>query len=187
MAAAARIARRSTRTTACRCRPSDPAYTLRRVWLTEEEQDGYYYGFANEGLWPLCHIAFVRPIFREADWQQYVAVNQQFADAVVAEAKREDPIVLVQDYHFALLPRMIRERLPQCDDRHVLAYPLAQCGDLRHLPLARGDHRRASRLLDPGLPHAGPLQQLPGGGRPLRGKPDRPRAATRSPSAARKP
>ncbi|KLK94223.1 alpha,alpha-trehalose-phosphate synthase [Microvirga vignae] len=93
--------------------PAHPSYTLRRVWLTDEEQDGYYYGAANEGLWPLCHIAFVRPIFREQDWQLYRAVNEKFADAVVAEAKREDPIILVQDYHFALLPRMIRNRLPQ--------------------------------------------------------------------------
>jgi len=93
--------------------PDQPAYSLRRVWLSEEEQDGYYYGFANEGLWPLCHIAFVRPIFRQSDWAHYVAVNRRFAEAVVEEAQREDPIVLVQDYHFALLPRMIRERLPR--------------------------------------------------------------------------
>ena len=93
--------------------PARPAYSLRRVWLTDEEQDGYYYGFSNEGMWPLCHIAFVRPIFRESDWSHYVAVNRRFAEAVVQEASREDPIVLVQDYHFALLPRMIRERLPR--------------------------------------------------------------------------
>ena len=93
--------------------PAKPAYSLRRVWLTEDEQDGYYYGFSNEGMWPLCHIAFVRPIFRESDWLHYVAVNRRFAEAVVQEASREDPIVLVQDYHFALLPRMIRERLPR--------------------------------------------------------------------------
>jgi trehalose 6-phosphate synthase len=92
--------------------PSDPAYTLRRVWLTDEEQDGYYYGFANEGLWPLCHIAFVRPTFRAENWSQYLAVNTRFADVVVEEAGRDDPIVLVQDYHFALLPRLIRNRLP---------------------------------------------------------------------------
>ena len=92
--------------------PGNPAYTLRRVWLTEEEQEGYYYGFANEGLWPLCHIAFVRPTFRHEDWQQYVAINRRFADAVIEEARRPDPIVLVHDYHFALLPRMVRERLP---------------------------------------------------------------------------
>jgi trehalose 6-phosphate synthase len=93
--------------------PADPAYMLRRVWLSEEEQEGYYYGFANEGLWPLCHIAFIRPVFRESDWQHYVAVNERFAEAVVKEATQDDPIVLVQDYHFALLPRMVRRRLPK--------------------------------------------------------------------------
>jgi len=93
--------------------PSSPAYTLRRVWISEEEQDGYYYGFANEGLWPLCHIAFVRPTFREEDWTLYERVNERFADAVAREARTENPIVLVQDYHFALAPRMIRERLPK--------------------------------------------------------------------------
>jgi trehalose 6-phosphate synthase len=93
--------------------PDAPAYTLRRIWISDEEQDGYYYGLANEGLWPLCHIAFVRPQFREADWQQYEVVNERFADAVVQEAKTQDPIVLVQDYHFALAPRMIRQRLPR--------------------------------------------------------------------------
>ena len=93
--------------------PDGPAYALRRVWISDEEQDGYYYGLANEGLWPLCHIAFVRPTFRERDWAHYVAVNQRFADVVVEEADRDDPIVLVQDYHFALLPRMLRRRLPR--------------------------------------------------------------------------
>jgi alpha,alpha-trehalose-phosphate synthase [UDP-forming] len=93
--------------------PDNPSYALRRVWLTEEEYRGYYLGFANEGLWPLCHIAFTRPIFRASDWEAYEAVNRKFADTVVAEARNERPIVLVQDYHFALLPRMIRERLPE--------------------------------------------------------------------------
>jgi trehalose 6-phosphate synthase len=92
--------------------PERPAYTLRRIWLSDEEQDGYYYGFANEGLWPLCHIAFVRPSFRESDWALYRKVNAKFAQAVASEARQPDPIVLVQDYHFALLPKMVRERLP---------------------------------------------------------------------------
>jgi trehalose-6-phosphate synthase len=92
--------------------PEAPSYSLRRVWLTEEEEDGYYCGFANEGLWPLCHIVFVRPQFREQDWRMYRAVNERFADAVETEARRSDPIVLIQDYHFSLLPRMIRDRLP---------------------------------------------------------------------------
>jgi trehalose 6-phosphate synthase/phosphatase len=93
--------------------PGHPEYTLRRVWLTAEEEQGYYYGFANEGLWPLCHVAHVRPVFRQSDWEQYRRINQRFADAVVAEAQREDPVVLVQDYHFALLPALIRVRLPR--------------------------------------------------------------------------
>lgn len=93
--------------------PDRPEYTLRRIWLSKEEENGYYYGFANEGLWPLCHIAHVRPIFRSSDWEQYVAINQRFADAVVKEAGTEDPVVLVQDYHFALLPGMIRTALPK--------------------------------------------------------------------------
>ena len=92
--------------------PVKPAYSLRRVWLTEEEEAGYYYGFANEGLWPLCHIAHVRPTFRADDRKQYIEANSKFARAVAEEAKTPDPIVLVQDYHFALLPRMIRETLP---------------------------------------------------------------------------
>ncbi len=93
--------------------PANPSYTLRRVWLSEEEEKGYYYGFANEGLWPLCHIAHVRPVFRSSDWAQYEAVNRRFADAVVQEARTDDPVVLVQDYNFALLPRMVREALPK--------------------------------------------------------------------------
>jgi len=92
--------------------PEQPGYRLRRVWLTEMEENGYYYGFANEGLWPLCHIAHVRPTFRTSDWDQYVQVNRKFARTVVDESKSSDPIVLVQDYHFALLPRMIRDALP---------------------------------------------------------------------------
>jgi trehalose 6-phosphate synthase len=93
--------------------PNEPSYTLRRVWVNDEEQDGYYYGFANEGLWPLCHIAFVRPTFRESDWAFYERINARFAEAVAREAQTEDPVVLVQDYHFALAPRMIRALLPK--------------------------------------------------------------------------
>jgi trehalose-6-phosphate synthase len=93
--------------------PGEESYLLRRVWLTEEEENGYYYGFANEGLWPLCHLAHERPLFRAEDWQHYVHVNRKFADAVCEEVDSDDPIVLVQDYHFALAPRMIREKLPR--------------------------------------------------------------------------
>jgi len=93
--------------------PGDPHYTLRRVWLTKEEEEGYYYGFANEGLWPLCHIAHTRPIFRADDWKHYQAVNRKFADAVLQEMEgTTNPVVLVQDYHFALLPRLIKQSRP---------------------------------------------------------------------------
>jgi alpha,alpha-trehalose-phosphate synthase [UDP-forming] len=93
--------------------PDDPRYTLRRVWLGKEEEQGYYYGFANEGLWPLCHIAHTRPIFRADDWQHYQQVNRKFTDAVLEEiGNTPGPVILVQDYHFALLPRMIKEKRP---------------------------------------------------------------------------
>ncbi len=93
--------------------PGEEAYSLRRLWLTEAEERGYYYGFANEGLWPLCHIAHARPEFRTGDFEQYQRVNLRFARAVVEEVTVPDPIVLVQDYHFALLPRMLRTLLPR--------------------------------------------------------------------------
>jgi len=93
--------------------PDEPQYMLRRVWLTKEEEERYYYGFANEGMWPLCHIAHTRPIFRGEDWEAYRQVNAKFARAVLEEMEgAENPIVLVQDYHFALLPRMIKEKRP---------------------------------------------------------------------------
>lgn len=92
--------------------PGEESYVVRRVWLSPEEEKGYYYGFSNEGLWPLCHIAHARPIFRSDDWRHYRAVNEKFAETICAEVDSKDPIVLVQDYHFGLAPRLIRERLP---------------------------------------------------------------------------
>ncbi len=93
--------------------PSDPKYTLKRVWLSEEEEKGYYYGFSNESIWPLCHIAHTRPVFKKTDWDQYKAVNQKFADALIEEIREEkNPIVLIQDFHFALLPKLIKEERP---------------------------------------------------------------------------
>lgn len=93
--------------------PDSPRYTLRRVWLSRDEEEGYYCGFSNEGLWPLCHIAHTRPIFRASDWEQYKLVNRKFADALIEEmATTEKPVVIVQDYHFALLPKLIKERRP---------------------------------------------------------------------------
>src|SRR5271169_7035574 len=93
--------------------PDKPEYTLRRVWLPKEIEDGYYYGFSNEGLWPLCHIAHTRPNFRASDWEAYQLVNRKFADAVLHEMEgNANPIVFAQDYHFALLPRMVKAARP---------------------------------------------------------------------------
>ncbi len=92
--------------------PSKPTYFLKRVWLTAEEERGYYYGFSNEGFWPLCHISHMRPVFRVTDWHEYYKVNQKFAEALLSELPDESPLILVQDYHFALLPAMIKEARP---------------------------------------------------------------------------
>ena len=93
--------------------PGKYAYTLRRVWLTPEEEQGYYYGFANEALWPLCHIAFTQPVFRQSDWETYCRVNEKFADAVLEEMNSDTGFVFIQDYHFALLPRILKKRRPE--------------------------------------------------------------------------
>ncbi len=93
--------------------PENPEYTLRRVWLSREQEEGYYYGFSNEGLWPLCHLAYVRPAFRDSDWQAYGEVNNRFAQVVAQEATVPDPVVLIQDFHFGLLPRLVRARIPK--------------------------------------------------------------------------
>ncbi|HSC78069.1 MAG TPA: trehalose-6-phosphate synthase [Candidatus Acidoferrales bacterium] len=93
--------------------PEKPSYTLKRVWLSKEQEEGYYYGFANSALWPLCHIAYRRPVFRQQDWKAYREVNELFAEAVAEEIGNERAFVFVQDYHLALLPRMLKERCPR--------------------------------------------------------------------------
>ena len=92
--------------------PEDPSYTLRRVWLTKEQEEGYYHGLSNEGLWPLCHITFTRPVFDPRHWEMYREVNAQFGDAVLEEAGDRPTFVFIQDYHFALLPRYLKDRNP---------------------------------------------------------------------------
>lgn len=92
--------------------PNDNRYILKRVWLSKEEEEGYYYGFSNEGLWPLSHITYTRPIFREVDWQFYKKVNRKFADSILEELPAKNPFVFIQDYHFTLLARMIKEKRP---------------------------------------------------------------------------
>ena len=92
--------------------PDRPSYNLRRVWLSKEEEEGYYYGFSNGALWPLCHISYTRPHFNEADWNAYKKVNQRFAQAVLEEVRDNKAFVFVQDYHLTLLPRLLRDANP---------------------------------------------------------------------------
>jgi trehalose 6-phosphate synthase len=94
--------------------PEEPKYTLKRLWLTKKEETHFYYGFSNEGLWPLCHIAHTRPTFRNDDWNYYKKVNKDFAKAVLDETKDEEqPFILIQDFHFALLPELIKKEKPK--------------------------------------------------------------------------
>ncbi len=92
--------------------PDDARYTLKRVWLTREEEQGYYYGFSNEGLWPLCHLTHERPQFRSPDWEHYLRVNQRFAEAVLADIGEGKAVVLVQDYQLALVPQFLKAARP---------------------------------------------------------------------------
>jgi alpha,alpha-trehalose-phosphate synthase [UDP-forming] len=115
--------------------PEDPAYSLRRVWLTREQEEGFYYGLSNEGLWPLCHMAFTRPKFRQKDWDAYREVNALFAQAVLEEAGDGPALVFIQDYHFALLPRMLKQ---MAGNRLVVAHfwhiPWPNCEIFRAFP-----------------------------------------------------
>ena len=102
--------------------PDNPSYTLRRVWLSRAEEDGYYYGAANNAIWPLCHIAYARPEFNEWDWEAYSRVNRRFAETVLDEIGTRPAIVFIQDYHFALLPRFIKDARPEvvvCQFWHI--------------------------------------------------------------------
>jgi trehalose 6-phosphate synthase len=116
--------------------PEDPAYRLRRVWLNAAEEQGYYYGFANEGLWPLCHRAHVRPVFRSSDFDTYWTINARFAEAACDEAQNDPALILVQDYHFALAPLMIREALPGSAIAAFWHIPWPEAGHLDMCPWA---------------------------------------------------
>ncbi|OHB54005.1 MAG: trehalose-6-phosphate synthase [Planctomycetes bacterium GWF2_42_9] len=92
--------------------PEDHNYILRRVWLSKEEEEGYYYGFSNEGLWPLCHNTHTRPKFKDSDWLSYQKANEKFADAVLQELPGKNPFIFIQDYHFTLLPAILKKKRP---------------------------------------------------------------------------
>ncbi|MFQ5882907.1 MAG: trehalose-6-phosphate synthase [Candidatus Methylomirabilales bacterium] len=103
--------------------PDDPQYTVQRVWLTREQEQGYYSGFSNEVLWPLCHTAFTRSVFRATDWQHYQAVNRVFVDAILKEAERGRAFIWTQDYHLALCPQLLKEVRPELSVAHFWHIP----------------------------------------------------------------
>ena len=151
--------------------PDDPSYTLRLMWLTDEEQQGYYYGVSNDGLWPLCHNAYIEPTFDQADWDTYTAVNRAFANQVLEEIGGGPAAVFIQDYHLALLPRFLRD-----------ADPDVITGQFWHIPWPNYEIFRIcpwqDELLDglagqryAGLPHRRPLRQLHGSGPAHTGRP----------------
>jgi len=97
------------------CPPDRPRYTLRRLWLSEEDHKLFYSGFSNSALWPLCHIVYVRPQFRIEEWERYREVNRRFADAVLEEIGDRPSLVFIQDYHLALAARYLKERRPDLE------------------------------------------------------------------------
>ena len=109
-------------------------YRLRRVWIDAQRQIGHRDGFSNAGLWPLCHHVQVRPVFDDAHWAAYQDVNQRFAEAVVDEATQSNPIVLVQDYHLALVPQLLRRRLPEATIVTFWHIPWAHVDQMRICP-----------------------------------------------------
>jgi trehalose 6-phosphate synthase len=116
--------------------PADPRYILRRVWMTKEEEEAFYYGYSNEGLWPLCHIVHVRPTFRTRDWEVYQRINERFADVVCEELGGDQGFVFIQDYHFALLPRLIKKRRPDVVVAHFWHIPWPNPETFRVCPQA---------------------------------------------------
>ncbi len=117
--------------------PDDPRYTLRRVWLTKEDEEGYYYGFANSCLWPLCHEVFCRPVFEPEHWEAYRRVNELFAAAVLEEAQDGPALIFVQDYHFALLPRLLKSARPDLVVAHFWHIPWPNVDKFLVCPWAR--------------------------------------------------
>jgi trehalose 6-phosphate synthase len=119
------------------CPPGRPRYELQRLWLSDEEQAGYYSGFSNSALWPLCHVAYVRPRFDEVDWRHYQAVNHRFAEAAVEAAGDRPALVFIQDYHLALAAKFVRQARPDLQIAHFWHIPWPNPEQFRVLPWGR--------------------------------------------------
>jgi len=114
--------------------PEDPSYTIQRLHLSDRELSGYYYGYSNQVLWPLCHGMPTRASFDAEFWQYYTQVNETFADAIVTCAEDDDPVVWFQDYHLALAPRLVREQLPNAFLTHFWHIPWPAWDTFRSCP-----------------------------------------------------
>ena len=93
--------------------PADPKYTLKRIWMNKAEETGYYYGFSNEALWPLCHIVYTKPKFDPIDFQYYKTINERFAQAILEEVGDKEAIIFLQDYHLCLVPKILKDANPK--------------------------------------------------------------------------
>ncbi|MBU0657127.1 MAG: trehalose-6-phosphate synthase [Gammaproteobacteria bacterium] len=103
--------------------PDQKSYTLKRVWITKEEEDGYYYGFSNQTLWPLCHIVYHKPRFVEKDWNQYKDINERFAKSILEEVNGKNAFVFIQDFHLTLVPKMLKDANPNIKVAHFWHIP----------------------------------------------------------------
>ncbi|MBN1354483.1 MAG: trehalose-6-phosphate synthase [Candidatus Omnitrophica bacterium] len=103
--------------------PEKPCYKLRRIWLTKDEENGYYYGYSNKGLWPLCHMTYTRPQFDDVDWAYYKIVNQKFANTILGIVKNRKAFVWIQDYHLFLLSKLLKEKAKNIVTAHFLHIP----------------------------------------------------------------
>lgn len=90
--------------------PDNHRYTLKRVWLSKEEEDGYYYGYSNQALWPLSHIVYEKPVFLKEHWLIYKKINQRFAEAILEEMGMDKAFVWLQDYHLTSAGKYIKKK-----------------------------------------------------------------------------
>jgi len=103
--------------------PHNPQYTLRRIWLTKEEENGYYYGYSNKSIWPLFHMSYTRPIFDEVDWAYYKIVNEKFAETILKVVGKKKAFVWIQDYHLLLLGKLLKQKNKNLLTSHFLHIP----------------------------------------------------------------
>ncbi|MFQ6052319.1 MAG: trehalose-6-phosphate synthase [Candidatus Hydrothermarchaeota archaeon] len=87
--------------------PEDPSYTLKRVWLSEEDINNYYHGFSNRVLWSVFHFFVENAIIDPKNWKTYNEVNEKFAKAILEEKNYD--LIWIHDYHLSLVPRFLRE------------------------------------------------------------------------------